>query len=85
MLVYSIINEILIHIHIELKTRLRSESVEGKMADEGKTTRDLSLVPPLTFGFVEDVVRQCVRSDGNTLSKGYKYFSEKYVNNIRGN
>ena len=59
------------------------------MAAETKSTtntRDLSFVPEITFGFVEEIVRKCSKSGGsNELTKGYKYFSEKYISNIRGN
>uniref|UniRef100_A0A8W8NUK7 SWIM-type domain-containing protein n=1 Tax=Magallana gigas TaxID=29159 RepID=A0A8W8NUK7_MAGGI len=57
------------------------------MADEVKvksTSRDLSVVPTITFGFVEDIVRKCSKSDGaKEITKGYKYFSEKYVTDVR--
>ncbi|XP_062617264.1 uncharacterized protein LOC134278970 [Saccostrea cucullata] len=45
-----------------------------------KSTRELSVVPAISFSFVEEVVGKCVKSDGTEeLTKGYKYFSEKYV------
>ncbi|CAG2198744.1 unnamed protein product [Mytilus edulis] len=46
-------------------------------------THDLTIVPPITFGFVEDVIKGSSQSLGiKEVSKGYKYFSEKYVTNI---
>lgn len=85
--VYSFLNEIVMNIHIASKTRLAS--VTTIMADEVKvksTSRDLSVVPTITFGFVEDIVRKCSKSDGaKEITKGYKYFSEKYVTDVRGN
>lgn len=75
------------NIHIVSKTRLAS--VTTIMADELKvksTSRDLSVVPTITFGFVEAIVRKCSKSDGaKEITKGYKYFSEKYVTDVRGN
>lgn len=72
------------NIHNAFKTRLASVetmAVEVKV----KTTRDLSIVPAITFGFVEEIVKKCSKSDGTKeLTKGYKYFSEKYVTDIKG-
>ncbi|KAJ8307432.1 hypothetical protein KUTeg_015516, partial [Tegillarca granosa] len=46
-------------------------------------TRDLSLVPSITFGFVESFIKGNSKSLGTKeLHKGYKYFSEKYVTGI---
>ncbi|VDI71680.1 Hypothetical predicted protein [Mytilus galloprovincialis] len=46
-------------------------------------THDLTIVPPITFGFVEDIIKGSSQSLGiKEVSKGYKYFSEKYVTNI---
>ncbi|CAG2195245.1 unnamed protein product [Mytilus edulis] len=48
-------------------------------------THDLTIVPPITFGFVEDIIKGSSQSLGiKEVSKGYKYFSEKYVTNITG-
>ncbi|KAJ8300618.1 hypothetical protein KUTeg_022137 [Tegillarca granosa] len=46
-------------------------------------TSDLSLVPSITFGFVESFIKGNSKSLGTKeLHKGYKYFSEKYVTGI---
>ncbi|KAJ8313195.1 hypothetical protein KUTeg_009251 [Tegillarca granosa] len=46
-------------------------------------TRDLSLVPSITFGFVESFIKGNSKSLGTKeLHKGYKYFSKKYVTGI---
>ncbi|XP_071139818.1 uncharacterized protein [Mytilus edulis] len=46
-------------------------------------THDLTIVPPITFGFVEYIIKGSSQSLGiKEVSKGYKYFSEKYVTNI---
>ena len=77
------------NIHIIIRTRLRSYS--SNMADKQDRlqdscgTHDLTIVPPITFGFVEDIIKGSSQSLGiKEVSKGYKYFSEKYVTNITG-
>ncbi|XP_056016152.1 uncharacterized protein LOC125677134 [Ostrea edulis] len=50
----------------------------------GCATRDLSIVPLITFGFVEETIKTLNKSEGcKEVSKGYKYFSEKYISDIR--
>lgn len=47
--------------------------------------KDITNVPDLTFGCVESYVESVSQSLGDIkLSKGYKYFCEKYVTNITG-
>ena len=47
--------------------------------------RDLDLIPFLTFSFVEDYVKSKKASSGDShISKGYKYFSEKYIHDLKG-
>lgn len=59
------------------------------MVDEVKVKLilcDLFVVFIIMFGFVEDIVWKCSKSDGvKEIIKGYKYFSEKYVIDVRGN
>ena len=52
----------------------------------GNASRDLRLVPEgITFGFVEEAIKTSSASLGNKeICKGYKYFSEKYIIDIRG-
>lgn len=54
------------------------------MAEEkASAIEDLTIVPDLTFGCVESYVKSVSQSLGDKeLSKGYKYFCEKYVTNI---
>ncbi|CAC5383234.1 unnamed protein product [Mytilus coruscus] len=43
-------------------------------------THDLTIVPSITFGFVETIIKGSSQSLGiKEVSKGYKYFSEKYA------
>ena len=50
---------------------------------KASATRDLSIVPAITFGFVENFIKTGSQSLGEKeLSKGYKYFCERYVTNI---
>ncbi|KAK3106870.1 hypothetical protein FSP39_001733 [Pinctada imbricata] len=47
-------------------------------------TGDLSHVPFLSFGFVEQTIKESTKSDGSKeFTKGYKYFSEKYITDIK--
>ncbi|KAK3107338.1 hypothetical protein FSP39_012215 [Pinctada imbricata] len=47
-------------------------------------TGDLSHVPFLSFGFVEQTIKELTKSDGSKeFTKGYKYFSEKYITDIK--
>lgn len=49
------------------------------------STRDLTVVPPITFGFVEETIKKSSMSLGTKeVCKGYKYFSEKNIADIRG-
>ncbi|CAG2253836.1 unnamed protein product [Mytilus edulis] len=46
-------------------------------------THDLTIVPPITFGFVEDIIKGSSQSLGiKEVSKGYKYFSENSTDYI---
>ena len=52
----------------------------------GNASRDLRLVPEgKTFEFVEEAINTSSANLGNEeIFKGYKYFSEKYITDIRG-
>lgn len=56
------------------------------MAEEkASANKDLKIVPNLTFGCVESYMKSVSQSLGDKeLTKGYKYFCEKYVTNITG-
>lgn len=56
------------------------------MAEEtASANKDLTIVPNLTFGCVESYMKSVSQSLGDKeLTKGYKYFCEKYVTNITG-
>ena len=46
-------------------------------------SRDLRVVKEITFGFVENFITEGSKSLGaKEISKGYKYFCERYVTNI---
>lgn len=48
-------------------------------------TRDFSIILAITFGLVEEIVRKYCKSNGTKeLTKGYKYFREINVTNIKG-
>lgn len=76
------------NIHIDIKTRLRSYRIQAliiMVEEKASAIKDLTIVPDLTFGSVESYVKSVSQSLGNKeLSKGYKYFCEKYVTNITG-
>ena len=47
--------------------------------------RDLDLIPDLTFTFVEQYIKSNKHSSGEKpINKGFKYFSEGYVHDIKG-
>lgn len=51
--------------------------------EKASAIKDITNVPDLTFGCVESYVESVSQSLGDIkLSKGYKYFCEKYVTNI---
>lgn len=56
------------------------------MAEEkASANKDLTIVPKLTFGCIESYMKSVSQSLGDKeLTKGYKYFCEKYVTNITG-
>lgn len=56
------------------------------MKASNNSTRDLQLIPDgITFGFVEDSIKSTSSSLGQKeINKGYKYFSEKYISDIKG-
>lgn len=50
---------------------------------KASASRDLRVVPEITFGFVENFITEGSKSLGEKeISKGYKYFCERYVTNI---
>ncbi|CAC5392186.1 unnamed protein product [Mytilus coruscus] len=50
---------------------------------DSTSTKDLTFLPAINFSFVESVVKSGSKSRGDKeISKGYKYFSEKYLFNI---
>ncbi|CAC5389045.1 unnamed protein product [Mytilus coruscus] len=50
---------------------------------DSTSTKDLTFLPAINFSFVESVVKSGSKSQGDKeISKGYKYFSEKYLFNI---
>lgn len=55
------------------------------MTNSDLGSKDLSLVPEINFGFVENFAKAKSKSHGDKeLSKGYKYFCEKYITNVSG-
>ena len=63
-----------------------AEKKASVVTSVGNASRDLRLVPEgITFGFVEEAIKTSSASLGNKeICKGYKYFSEKYITDIRG-
>ena len=63
-----------------------AEKKASVVTSEGNASRDLRLVPEgITFGFVEEAIKTSSANLGHKeLCKGYKYFSEKYITDIRG-
>ena len=50
-----------------------------------KMSKDLRKVPFLTFSEVDAFVKACTECSGQRqITKGFKYYSEKYVHNILG-
>ena len=48
--------------------------------------RDLDLIPNFTFSFVENYIKQNKSSTGQkSINKGFKYFSEGYIKDLKGN
>lgn len=48
-------------------------------------TKDLSLVPDVTFAFVENFIKSQSTSSGKEqMTKGFKYYSEQYVQSVSG-
>lgn len=48
-------------------------------------TKDLSLVPEITFAFVEEFIKSHSTSSGKEqMTKGFKYHSEQYVHSVSG-
>ena len=55
------------------------------MATAGDTSRDLSVVPKFSFSDVESYAKEKNKASGDKhLSKGVKYYSEKYITSIKG-
>jgi len=49
------------------------------------SNRDLSLVSNVSFSLVEEFVKSHTGASGNkSISKGFKYFSEGYVHDLKG-
>jgi len=49
------------------------------------SNRDLSLVPNVSFSLVEEFIKPHTGASGNkSISKGFKYFSEGYVHDLKG-
>ena len=47
--------------------------------------KDLSLVPEITFAFVEEFIKSHSTSSGKEqMTKGFKYHSEQYVHSVSG-
>ena len=47
--------------------------------------RDISLIPNITFSFVESYIKSTKKSSGDkSINKGYKYFSEGYIQDLKG-
>ena len=47
--------------------------------------RDLSLIPEITFTFVESYIKDNKHSSGNkSINKGYKFYSESYIGSLKG-
>jgi hypothetical protein len=45
---------------------------------------NLSVVPLISFGFVETYARNTSKASGKAhLTKGYKYFSEGYIHSVQ--
>ena len=48
--------------------------------------RDLDLIPQLTFSFMEHYIKSNKSSSGEkSIDKGFKYVSEGYIHDIKGN
>ena len=48
-------------------------------------SRDLSLVPDISFGFVEAYIDKYTSGSGREqMTKGFKYYSESYIHSIAG-
>ncbi len=49
------------------------------------TSRDLSIVPCFSFGFVESYLQESSDASGSkNIGKAFKYFDEVYVQNLTG-
>jgi hypothetical protein len=47
--------------------------------------RDLDIIPDLTFTYVENYVKSCKSLSGQkSVNKGFKYFSERYIHDLKG-
>lgn len=49
------------------------------------SNRDISLIPDISFSFVESYIRTCRDSSGDkSINKGFKYYSEGFVHDLKG-
>jgi hypothetical protein len=49
------------------------------------SNRDLDLIPHLTFSFVENYIKSNKSSSGQkSINKEFKYFSEGYIQDLKG-
>ena len=47
--------------------------------------RDISLIPNVTFSFVENYIKcNKISSGQKSINKGFKYFSEGYIHELKG-
>nr|XP_022292919.1 uncharacterized protein LOC111103754 [Crassostrea virginica] len=62
-----------------------AEKKASVVTSVGNASRDFRLVPEgITFGFVEEAIKTSSASlENKEICKGYKYFSEKYITDIR--
>lgn len=76
------------NINVNSKMRLSiqaSASVCSNMASS-YSTRDLDLIPSLTFSFIEQYIKSKKQSSRDkSMNKGFQYFSEGYIHDLTGN
>ena len=47
--------------------------------------RDASIIPNISFSFVETYIKANKHSSGNkSINKGFKFYSEGYIHNLKG-
>lgn len=82
------------NIHRIIRTRLGMQGtldyqvasiVIAMAASTSYSERDLDFVPVITFTFIEQYIKSNKKSSGEkSMNKGYKYFSESYIEDLRG-